>query len=117
MLNKKYLRVLLSISALFSTAAIAGCSGEKKEGGDNESAEHAAKSSEAPAASAATGDTIIIEAWTDGTGNYFKPKKVEAHPGDVLRYVLKVGVHNVHFLPLPNVLLQNSILYYQSVFS
>jgi plastocyanin len=90
---------------LISTAAIASliaCSGEKKEGAESESAEHAATPPAAGPSVAATGDTILIEAWTDGTGNYFKPNKVEAHPGDVLRYVLKAGVHNVHFLPDSN---------------
>ena len=103
MLNKNHLRMLLSITALCSAAVIAGCSGEKKETSEQESEENRAPAPAAAAASAAaTGDTIVIEAWTDGTGNYFKPKKVEAHPGDVLRYVLKVGVHNVHFLPDSN---------------
>ena len=77
------------------------CSGEKKEA-ENESAEHAANSGATPPSAAATGDTIVVEATTDGTGNYFKPNKIEAHPGDVLRYVLKAGGHNVHFLPDSN---------------
>ena len=104
MLQKNHMRTLFSIAGLCSAAVIAGCSGEKKdEGGENESAEHAVTLPAAAASSAAaTGDTIIIEAWTDGTGNYFKPKEIEAHPGDVLRFVLKVGVHNVHFLPDSN---------------
>ena len=91
------------MSALCLVATTAACSGEKKESGESESAERAATSPAAGAPSAsATGDTIVIEMWTDGTGNYYKPNKVEAHPGDVLRYVLKVGVHNVHFLPDSN---------------
>ena len=103
MLQKNHLRMLLSMSALCSAVVIAACSGEKKESGESESAEHAATSPAAGAPSAsATGDTILIEMWTDATGNYYKPNKVEAHPGDVLRYVLKVGVHNVHFLPDSN---------------
>lgn len=87
-------------AAVFSALVLAACGGEKKEAGENEAAEH-----ETPAGTsgaAATGDTILIEAWTDGTGNYFKPNEIEAHPGDVLRYVLKQGVHNVHFLPDSN---------------
>ncbi len=58
-----------------------------------------------PSASAApsdvpkpTGTVITIEMITDETGNYFKPKEIEAHPGDVLKFVLVTGVHNVHFL-------------------
>jgi plastocyanin len=45
-----------------------------------------------------TGKVIIIEMITDEKGNYYKPAKIEAHRGDVLRFVLKIGVHNVHFL-------------------
>ena len=46
---------------------------------------------------------IVIEALTDDQGNnVFKPAKLEAHKGDVLRFTLKGGVHNVHFLPDSN---------------
>ena len=79
--------------------ALAACSGDQKESGENEAQENAAPAS---AAATATGDTITIEAYSDGTGNYFKPNKIEAHQGDVLHFVLKSGVHNVHFLPDSN---------------
>ena len=39
-----------------------------------------------------------VELYTDGDGNYFKPAEIHAKRGDVVRYTLKVGVHNVHFL-------------------
>lgn len=46
---------------------------------------------------------IVVEALTDEQGNnVFKPAHVEAHRGDVLRFTLKSGVHNVHFLPDSN---------------
>jgi plastocyanin len=45
---------------------------------------------------------ITVELASDGTGNYFKPAEIHAKPGDVVRYTLKVGVHNVHFLPDSN---------------
>ena len=48
------------------------------------------------------GKIIVVEATTDAKGNYFTPSEIEAHRGDVLRYTLKVGVHNVHFLPDSN---------------
>ena len=35
-------------------------------------------------------------------GNYFEPKKIEAHEGDVLRFTVGIGVHNVDFLPDSN---------------
>jgi plastocyanin len=98
MIQKNHIRLL----ALMTTALIASaCSGEKKEA-ENESAEHAAAPGAPAPSAAATGDTIIVEAVTDGTGNFFKPNKIEAHPGDVIRFTLKMGVHNVHFLPDSN---------------
>ena len=45
---------------------------------------------------------IVVEMITDETGNYFKPKEIEAHQGDVIRFTLKQGVHNVDFLPDSN---------------
>ena len=92
MMHKNHTGMLFAVAAILS---LAGCSSDTKEPARSDTA---ATASETPS-SAATGDTILIEMWTDGTGNYFKPNKVEAHPGDVLRYVLKAGVHNVHFLP------------------
>ncbi len=102
MIRRNHMRVLCSAVAVASAITIMGCSGEKKEGAEKESAEHAESAGPAAASATATGDTIRIEAWTDGAGNYFKPNKIEAHPGDVLRYVLKAGVHNIHFLPDSN---------------
>lgn len=49
-----------------------------------------------------TGDTVKVELYSDATDNYFKPKEIEAKRGDVVRYTMMVGVHNVHFLPDSN---------------
>lgn len=81
--------------------AVMACSGEKKEA-ENETAEHAPTPAAPSPSATATGDTIVVEAVTDGTGNFFKPNKIEVHPGDVIRYKLVMGVHNVHFLPDSN---------------
>jgi len=46
---------------------------------------------------------IVVQAMTDEAGNNrFEPAKFEAHRGDVIRFTLKAGVHNVHFLPDSN---------------
>ena len=45
-----------------------------------------------------TGRVITVELYSDEKGNYFKPNDIEAHRGDVVRFTLKSGVHNVHFL-------------------
>ena len=49
-----------------------------------------------------TGRVITVELYSDDKGNYFKPADIEAHQGDVVRFTLKSGVHNVHFLPDSN---------------
>ena len=68
----------------------------------------------APAASASTGfgenltpdaggKIIEVHLLTDEQGtNKFEPKEIEAHQGDVIRFTLKTGVHNVDFLPDSN---------------
>ena len=49
-----------------------------------------------------SGRVITIDMFSDEKGNYYKPAELEAHRGDVLRFVLKSGVHNVHFTPEAN---------------
>ena len=87
--------------AMAAMAAMAACSGEstKQVTGGERGSPSAASSSEAPAA---TGDTIVVELITDENGSYFKPKKIEAEKGDLIRFTLTSGVHNVHFLPDSN---------------
>lgn len=49
------------------------------------------------------GSIIKVEMETDDAGNNkFEPATVSAKKGDVVRFTLKVGVHNVHFLPDSN---------------
>ena len=53
----------------------------------------------APLTPAAGGKVINIEMTTDAQGNNkFTPNDFEAHQGDVMRFTLATGVHNVHFL-------------------
>ena len=93
--------MLFSRAVLASTViALVACGGEKK------SADTAASTpapAQTPAASGPQtpdpgGKVITVNLVTDEKGNYFEPKEVEAHKGDVIRYTLKAGVHNVHFL-------------------
>lgn len=92
--------VLLAVSAAAVTT-IAAC-------GKGETAKSAADTAKAPEAPAGAvqpgpgGKIIIVETITDETGNYFKPKEIEAKKGDVIRFTLKQGVHNVDFLPDSN---------------
>jgi plastocyanin len=93
---------------LFETIAIcvvaAACG--SKDGAKNASSDSAgatgAKAAPAAASAPATGKTVTVELNSDANGNYFKPAKFEVHRGDVVRFILKSGVHNVHFLPDSN---------------
>lgn len=81
--------VLIVASALLTGACGKGESGKSEEGKTGEAAEHA---------KAATGQVITLTATTDEKGSYYTPAEVTAHEGDILRFTLGVGVHNVHFL-------------------
>jgi len=96
---------IIGAAALLLTA----CSSKEQPASD--SAQQAAP---APAASASSGfgenltpdaggKIIEVHLLTDEQGNNkFDPKEIEAHQGDVLRFTLKTGVHNVDFLPDSN---------------
>lgn len=81
---------------------LSACSGKEQSSADT------AQPSPPPATAAsfgenltpdANGKVITVEMMTDDQGNNkFVPNEVEAHPGDVIRFTLKTGVHNVNFL-------------------
>lgn len=101
-MHQKHMRTLLTSFTFCSALVVAGCKAEKHEESENAPTPGAAPGAPAATGAAATGDTIRIELYSDGAGNYYKPNKIEAKPGDVLRFVLKSGVHNVNFLPDSN---------------
>ena len=88
------------LAALTIAAAIlaAACGKDTKPG----SGATAAAGEKPKEAGATSGHTIVVELYTDSSGNYFKPAEIEAKVGDVVRFTLKMGVHNVHFLPDSN---------------
>ena len=65
----------------------------EKSGSARDSSEH-----EEEGEDSSSGRTIIVEMYSDANGNYYKPSQIEAHQGDVIRFILKAGVHNVNFL-------------------
>lgn len=77
---------------LCALVTLAACSKERTAGDKAKSTDAAATSS-APA-----GKVIVVEAYSDAQGNYFKPNEITAKPGDIVRFTLKAGVHNVNFL-------------------
>ncbi|MEO7456911.1 MAG: plastocyanin/azurin family copper-binding protein [Gemmatimonadaceae bacterium] len=85
------------VTALLALGIVAAC------GKEQPSTPGAGKNTESrDAAPAASGKVIVVEAYSDADGNYFKPATIEAHTGDIVRFTLKSGVHNVHFLPDSN---------------
>ena len=49
------------------------------------------------------GKIIVVQMMTDDQGNNrYEPSEFEAHQGDVVRFTLKTGVHNVNFMPDSN---------------
>ncbi len=77
---------------------LAACSGDAP-GSDRATPDAAPAPTAAPSdLPARTGTVHTIEMIMDDSGNFFKPAEVTAKPGDVLRYVLVSGVHNVHFV-------------------
>ena len=88
--------------ALCASVATAACSKDTGRA-ETKAPDLSAAAGQAPAGDqAAGGRTIVVEAYTDAAGNYFKPNEIEAKKGDVIRFTLKMGVHNVHFLPDSN---------------
>ena len=102
----------LPIAPIVAGAALllAACGGKEKSSSDS-----AQQPAPAPAAAStssgfgenltpdAGGKVIEVHLLTDEQGNNkFEPKEIEAHQGDVIRFTLKTGVHNVDFLPDSN---------------
>jgi len=95
----------VAISTLTLLALVA-CGGDKQPAADTAQNQFAATSASSFAGGTQTpdagGKVITVEMTSDDKGNYFTPKEVDAKAGDVVRFTLKVGVHNVHFLPDSN---------------
>jgi len=98
----------ISVTSLLlaGAASLAACGGKEQPSTDGAQPSAAPG---APTAAASTfgenltpdagGKVITVELMTDDQGNNkFVPNDVEAHQGDVIRFTLKTGVHNVNFL-------------------
>ena len=89
---------------MLTAATLAACTGDNgadDPGGATATAPAAGQGAAAPSVTP-TGRVIEVFMYTNEKGNYFEPKDIEAHRGDVIRFTLKSGVHNVHFLPDSN---------------
>ena len=94
--------------ALMTALVLGACGGQEKSPSDD-----AQPTPATPVASSTDmaenltpdpgGKIIVVQMLTDDQGNNrFDPSEVEAHKGDVVRFTLKTGVHNVNFLPDSN---------------
>lgn len=97
---------LFVVVGIAAAGVIAACGGGEKGATSDSAASASAAPAASPSASAPaatpTGKVIVVKLITDDAGNRFEPNKLEAHRGDVIRYTLAAGVHNVHFLPDSN---------------
>ncbi|HLA89367.1 MAG TPA: plastocyanin/azurin family copper-binding protein [Gemmatimonadaceae bacterium] len=97
------MRFVIRAPVLAALVASAACGGEKAP-----KPESALPAAAAPAALPATATpcatckVIEVLATSDEKGNYYSPKEIAANAGDVLRFKIVVGVHNVNFLPDSN---------------
>ena len=100
-------------ATIAAAALLAACGGESKAPATDTSAAAAPAAAPATASSngwsatpltpTGSGKVIVVQAMTDDKGvNRFDPASFEVHKGDVIRFTLKAGVHNVHFLPDSN---------------
>jgi len=99
-------RTILSSGILAAASmAFVACGGEQKPAVDTTTAAAPAAPATAPNVPQTPGPggkIITVYTITDDKGNYFSPAEITAKQGDVIRYTLKIGVHNVHFLPDSN---------------
>jgi plastocyanin len=91
---------------LGAALALAACGGGDKGAATDTAATSGAAAPGAASGAAATpapgGKVSEFMMSTDGAGNRFEPKEIEAKKGDVLRFTIVAGVHNVDFLPDSN---------------
>lgn len=95
-LVKIKMRTLLAFLVLPAVILLAGCPGDS---GEREGTVATPVPQDAgPVAPAPGGEVHVIDMVTDGEGNYFAPADFEVRRGDVIRWRLRTGVHNAHFL-------------------
>ena len=92
-----------AILAIASTVLMA-CPKDKDAGSAESATASGSASAQQPAAAGgeqtpdAGRQVVVVKMISDGASNRFEPATFEVHQGDVIRYTLESGVHNVHFL-------------------
>ncbi|MGH7690725.1 MAG: hypothetical protein ACREN3_14045, partial [Gemmatimonadaceae bacterium] len=93
-------RKLVMVAVLGVVASVVACGGGQKSQAADTMQMAAPTTAAAPAGPQtpdAGGKIDSVTMHTDANGNYFKPKDFTVHQGDVIRFVLETGVHNVAF--------------------
>ena len=85
-------RNMTAVLGLGLSLALAACGGEEAAAGEG-----ATGATGVEAAEAGTGRVIEVRMITEGAASRFEPATVTASKGDVVRFVLDSGVHNVSF--------------------
>lgn len=88
---------MCSLAVLAATVGLAGCGSQDAKASSSAQAATPAAGEATAATVAPTGNVVEVKLITDGAGNYFEPSEVSVSRGDVVRYVLVSGVHNVSF--------------------
>jgi plastocyanin len=99
-------RPIAAVCAALSLNVLAACGGGQDKSTTGNAAATGAEAATAPSGGPIApdpgGKVVVVQLSSDEKGNYFTPAEVHVKRGDVVRYTLKVGVHNVHFLPDSN---------------
>ncbi|HKT07882.1 MAG TPA: hypothetical protein VJR24_08305, partial [Gemmatimonadaceae bacterium] len=94
-----------ALAALVGTVACGGnapASGESTAASPTVAAPAAAPAAAGPQTPDPGRRVITVQLIADDKGSRFEPSEIEAHRGDVIRFTLSLGVHNVDFLPDSN---------------
>lgn len=89
------IRKMSAMAVLGLAVGLAGCSSQDATAAATDNGQTTA--SEAASAVAPTGNVVEVKMFTDDAGNYFEPANLTVSRGDVVRFVLVSGVHNVSF--------------------
>lgn len=87
----------VALGAVLFTAACGGSGDAPRPEGAAAPSVTTVSSAAAEASVTPTGKVIEVKMITDGEGNYFEPADFEVERGDLIRFVLVSGVHNVSF--------------------
>jgi plastocyanin len=86
------MRSVIPTLLTLTTLIVGACGGSEPASSESSTPAPGAASDVKP-----TGNIITVQLITDEKGNYYNPSTIEANRGDLIRFTLKSGVHNVSF--------------------